>query len=415
MGTPALEMLIKGFESRLQHRRAKPTVKSAELFYDLLVKYYSKINHAHDEKKPLAWIGGMSLTEIFLAMDIPYFTPAAHAILSASIMGPAGYLEESTGYGIPIESCTAQRTPIGLALKNEVPSPDIIVNDSAVCDGERKLYEILTDYYRCPAFYVDYPYFQDQEGLKHYQRELKDMLEFVGKNLGRKLDNNKLEEVIKISKQNWDLVLEICNLRKTVPSPIKGRDTFRNFLIWSILCGTPGGVEYFQAQRDELNKMVTQKKAAVPNEKHRLCWMGGIPGYAMDLYDWMEAKHGVVVVMDMINYNIPADLTYQDPLEYLAKKSFSVGGARQLVGPIEKAVDNALSMVEDYHADGVVFFANTGCRQGCASYRTIRDALQEKYGLPSMILDGDVIDPSVVTMDEMMNKLEGFFEILDQN
>jgi benzoyl-CoA reductase/2-hydroxyglutaryl-CoA dehydratase subunit BcrC/BadD/HgdB len=72
-------------------------------------------------------------------------------------------------------------------------------------------------------------------------------------------------------------------------------------------------------------------------------------------------------------------------------------------------------MVEDYHADGVVFFANTGCRQGCASYRTIRDALQEKYGLPSMILDGDVIDPSVVTMDEMMNKLEGFFEILEQN
>ena len=35
-----------------------------------------------------------------------------------------------------------QRTPIGVALKNEVPRPDIIVNDSAVCDGARKLYGV---------------------------------------------------------------------------------------------------------------------------------------------------------------------------------------------------------------------------------------------------------------------------------
>ncbi|MDP6561220.1 MAG: 2-hydroxyacyl-CoA dehydratase family protein, partial [Candidatus Binatia bacterium] len=186
-----------------------------------------------------------------------------------------------------------------------------------------------------------------------------------------------------------------------------------NFLVWWTLCGTPGGVEYFKAQRDELREMVTQNKGAVPDEKHRLCWIGGIPGYAMDLYDWMEEKHGVTVVMDMLNYNIPPDSTYQDPFEYLANKSFSIGGTRQLVGPIENAVENALRMTEDYRADGMVFFANTGCRQGCATYRTLKDSVQEKYGLPTLILDGDGVDPSVVSVDEMMNKLEGFFEILE--
>jgi benzoyl-CoA reductase/2-hydroxyglutaryl-CoA dehydratase subunit BcrC/BadD/HgdB len=414
MGTPAIEVLIKGFTSRLQHRRAKPTVKSAELFYELLIEYYSQINQAHAKGRPLAWVGGMSLTEIFLAMDIPYFVPEAHAILSASIMGPSGYLEEAAGYGIPVESCSSQRTPIGIALKNEVPPPDIIVNDSAVCDGGRKLYEILTNYYGCPGFYLDYPYFQNQEGLQHYQRELKELIEFIEKTVGQKLNNEKLEEVIKLSKQAWDLSVEVCNLRKTVPSPIKGRETFRNFLIWTTLCGTAGCVEYFRAQRDELITTIEQKKGALPNEKHRLCWIGGIPGYAMNLFDWMEEKHGVTVVMDMLNYNIAADLTYQEPLEYLAKKSFYVGGARQLVGPIERAIDNALTMVMDYHADGVVFFANAGCRQGCGSYRTLRDSIQERYGLPTLILDGDGIDPSLVTIDEMMNKLEEFFEILEQ-
>ena len=34
----------------------------------------------------------------------------------------------------------------------------------------------------------------------------------------------------------------------------------------------------------------------------------------MELYDWMEEKHGVTVVMDMLNYNITADSSYQKPL-----------------------------------------------------------------------------------------------------
>lgn len=65
-------------------------------------------------------------------------------------------------------------------------------------------------------------------------------------------------------------------------------------------------------------------------------------------------------------------------------------------------------------AQGAVFLAHIGCQIGCTMIRYFKDALQEEVGIPTLILDADLIDPTAMSLDEMQGKMEGFFEILDE-
>jgi benzoyl-CoA reductase/2-hydroxyglutaryl-CoA dehydratase subunit BcrC/BadD/HgdB len=67
-----------------------------------------------------------------------------------------------------------------------------------------------------------------------------------------------------------------------------------------------------------------------------------------------------------------------------------------------------------YKVEGAVYWAHIGCKQGCALIRIIRDALREEAGIPTLVLDIDVVDPSFVSEEELKDKLEGFFERLEE-
>ena len=46
-----MERIIQGFEKRLQHRRAHPTVKSVEYLYECMKNYYDRVYHAKEDKE----------------------------------------------------------------------------------------------------------------------------------------------------------------------------------------------------------------------------------------------------------------------------------------------------------------------------------------------------------------------------
>ena len=65
-----------------------------------------------------------------------------------------------------------------------------------------------------------------------------------------------------------------------------------------------------------------------------------------------------------------------------------------------------------HHAQWGLFFAMINCRQGCAMVRPVKDALLREAGIPTVVVDIDVLDPSFVSDDDIKDKLEGFFEVL---
>ena len=82
-------------------------------------------------------------------------------------------------------------------------------------------------------------------------------------------------------------------------------------------------------------------------------------------------------------------------------------------GPADEGmVPDIIQDAVEFKAQGAIYWAHIGCRTSCAMIRTVKDALREKVGIPTLVLDMDILDPSFVSDAQMKEKLEGFFETL---
>ena len=265
-----LDAVITGFEKRLAHRRAKPTTKSGELFYEIMLDYFNRARRAKEEEKYLAWVGLFAPVELMYAMDIVPFIPEHFGILMSSQMDFTPYYEAASAYGLPRELCSSHRAMTGLAIKRELPSPDCIVSTSQSCDTTIKSFECLGNLYESPAFFLDFPYKDTEEALRYYEGEITELISFLEEQTRKNLDIDKLKETIQLSKQLDDLLFDVGELKKAVPAPMKGRDSFRHLGISLTMAGTQRGVDYFQTLRDELKEKaldVDGRYHYAPNQK----------------------------------------------------------------------------------------------------------------------------------------------------
>lgn len=67
-----------------------------------------------------------------------------------------------------------------------------------------------------------------------------------------------------------------------------------------------------------------------------------------------------------------------------------------------------------FHVQGAIFWSHIGCKQGSAMIYWVKEALREQVGIPTLVVDMDILDPSVTSDEAMKEKLEGFFELLDE-
>lgn len=317
---------------------------------------------------------------------------------------------------MPIEMCSNHKLSTGMAINRLVPSPDFIIS-SQVCDSSLKTFEVLSHYYNVPTYYLDFPYPTSERGIGYYADEIQGMISFLEDVTGKRMDLARLQEVAALSKKVLELCSEIAELRKNVPSPMKSKASFRSFTVQAPLSGTQEAIEYFETLKEELADNIAQGKGSVTQERHRIAWLCSSPLYAMHIFDWMEQEYGAVVVMDMLlNYfpkSIMPTLDPTKPIEYLARKSYAMSATKAFGGPIEYAAETARQIVNEYKADSAVFYAITGCKQGCSISRFLKDTLQRESGIPTLIIDGDSMDSSAISAEEIMTKLEGYFEALE--
>lgn len=407
-----IDVIIKEYDKRRQFGEAQTRDISPVLFLKMMNDHFKQARFAADEGKKLVWIGLFAPIELFYAFDLVPFSPEYFGMTLVSLLDCSEYVDLATGYGIPSEICSLHRLVTGLAINDELPRPDLVVSTCQTCDTTIKSYELISNFYQTPRFFVDFPYKDTPEALKYYETELKGLVTFLEEQTGRTLDMDKLKEILALSAQLEELFLKIDDLKKEVPAPMGLRAAIRHFGIRLVLTGTRQGVTYFKTVLDECRELAAAKKGVVPEERLRLLWFY-VPVLFGRLYEWMQRKHGAVVVMDNMNIVSREKIDPAKPFEALTQKAFRQFITAQYCQPIETFVKDALDMVRDYKIDGCIYQAHIGCKHGCAIIRVLQDAIQKECGVPFYVLDGDGIDPSVVSIWEMTNKIEGFLEMLE--
>jgi len=403
------------YQAREQYR--DNPLKSMVSYIDLVIKYHERIDRASREGEPILAHLVMTPVEIYYAMDITPIFVEWYAIFNTFFRGIQEFLDIAAGFGLPAEVCSAHRTTDAMVIANAFPKPKCFVYTSQACDNTPKSGEGMAELFEIPFYLMDRPYNFTKENFAYYVEEIKGLIGYLEEQFQRKMDYDRLKEVVMKSYRVTELCLEINEYRKAIPEPLSCEGIFAQTAVMWMLSGTDEAVTFYENLAQELRERVEKKIGAVPNERFRLLFPFVVPFWDMSIMDWMQERHGAVIAMDLLNVwgdNGRWMIDPDKPLENLAMKTFMHPAGCLLHGPVEPFKEAMVRCAKEYSIDGAVFFSHIGCRQACATIRTLKDVLQEQAGVPLVNIDCDIVDKTFASREEQLEALERFFERLEE-
>ena len=335
--------------------------------------------------------------EIMAAMDLPWY-----AIAATPVTTPPAVLQqqvqECDSMDIPADLCTVIRLALYQIENDFFPPPTASIMMITPCDGTLILHQILAareDWRDVPWFAPDAPYLDSERALDYYTHQFREMVTFLEKHTGRRLDFDRLREVI------------------TEPCPHGYRIGFQIWALVSMLwSGDPRCTAWLEDLVSQTAQRVREGAGAVPEERIRLFWYDLRPPWVHEFASWLEKEWGAVIIMDMVNYN-PYTLidtsTEETMLRGLAKRSmFDSVMVRQERGPAEILSIDIPRIVRDYKIDCVVWPAHMGHKALAGTVGIGREICRE-LGVPFLHLGLDLFDPRYTTADEVKDRMSQFF------
>jgi len=410
-----IDLLIRTFKMMERMIRNQPDAKlSHKLYYKMLNKYYTDILNAKEEGKMIAAHTVFFPTEILYAMDIvPMHTETTTWLAALFLNQQADYLAKGSELGLSPEICSPHRGAAGIFGLNAVTKPDIFLWSNLICDNSAKAGELLVELTGSKGFFLDNPFRNSPAEMSYLVGELEDMISFLEEKTGRKMNWDKLSEIVARMDHEIELYREIYELRKSVPCPMSITGYLELLAADYLFPGQPESAEYLTQLRDELKAMVSEGKGVVHPERFRIMTLFLPPLYLMTFLDKiLNEFNAVSAVEPLFTRWSDGRLDPSKPLESVAMKSFMLPERRSMYGPLSQdALQDITDSVDQFKLDGALFWAFMGCRHTCATIKIIKEALAEK-DTPMLTIDCDIVDPTVNSETDIRNKLEQFFEML---
>ena len=205
-------------------------VKSDKLFAKqqaeadmLALKYNRKLTDAIKNGEPILGSLSLYMPEVWSAMDIASW-------YGASILGTAlrteeasKYLDASAQMGLGSFMCSLVRVGVYLLEAGLIPKPTMLAVATTGCDAWVMLAQMMMHHKpwaKVPKFNMDAPYGKSDEDMDYFAKQLRELIPFIEKYCGRKLDWDHLREVCEDANKAYQLMWEFQELKRSVPSPV---------------------------------------------------------------------------------------------------------------------------------------------------------------------------------------------------
>lgn len=255
------------------------------------------------------------------------------------------------------------------------------------------------------------PYSTDARAVEYLKGELEEALKFLAESFGAELSEERLKEVMELSRRAEELHLEVNELRRKKPSPLSIELFGQYFFPCSFLGGTQAAVDFYAFVAEEARRRL--RGGDVPEEKYRILWSPLVPQSFLSILQWLELESKAKIVMEMVGYAPKIEMDAAEPLESLARKTLEARFPSLGNGPSVFNLDRYRKVVKDYDIDAVIYFAHWGCRTICSAVKMVKDMLREEFDIPMLVLDGDIFDPRNNPVEQARARVEEFFEMLE--
>ncbi len=409
--------------------------RSMVLQKEMIAGHFERLEKAPEtgEKVVYTFVPG-NLTELIRSFGALPLLPEINALQSGMRGKSKGYIAEAERNGHSEDVCTYVKCDIGMLRSGNVgptgtrlPKPDLLLLSYTGCYTFMKWFELLREEYDCPTVFLHVPYQGDGTLLpEHREYVVKQLRETIipalEKVTGRAYDEDRLRENLARSAQAEDDLVSVLLSAKNHPSPIDSYFGGVYYVgpIFSAFRGTPEGVAYYRALRQEVDARVAARQGPLTpigrldDQKYRLV-VEGPPNWTSFREFWkMFAEEGAVVVASTYTkvggtYDFGFRHDPTDPLGTLADYCGGCYTNHNLPGRIEMLQ----RYVEEYEADGFVINSVKSCNSFSAGQLMILREVEKRTGIPGGFVESDLVDPRYFSAANIKNRLESYLQMIE--
>jgi benzoyl-CoA reductase/2-hydroxyglutaryl-CoA dehydratase subunit BcrC/BadD/HgdB len=305
------------------------------------------------------------------------------------------------------DTCTFLRAAAAGALMKLFPTPRRVACTSHLCEGAPKIARLAADTAGVGVSFIDVPSASSHDTIEYVAAQLEALARQLCESGNTAFDIDRIREAIDLSNRAREHFFAVYEMRKHVPAPVTGSQFIGMGLMYP--WGTKMGIEIAQSLRDEISARIEQGSAAIENgEKYRLMWLHLRPIFETDIMPHLEQEMGAVIVADLMGQAWWPEMDSRRPFRALAQKMLS----NPELQPVDRRTERVLQLAEEYNVDGVVHFLQWGCRWNYGQSGVFKKVLT-RAKIPFLALDGDAVDKRASPHGQILTRLEGFVELLE--
>lgn len=401
--------------------REKRKIKSVKNMKDIMTKYYKRAKLAWLTRKKIAWITSGGPVEPLIAMDIIPVYPENHgAMIGASKMG-IDLCQRAEAMGYSSDLCSYARSDISCApVKGGpiggLPKPNMLICCNNICGTVLKWYEVQARYFNVPLFILDTPFCHTQftqEARQYVRKQIEEYILFLENVCKKKMDHDRMKEVGKLSVEGQRLWQAVLDMAMNKPAPLSAFDAFFHLALIVTLRGTKIAVDYYKELLAEMRERIACGIGAIPNEKYRLLW-DNLPIWYRT--KWLSEKFAAAdacLVADTYTSAWCGSLKYIDENNFL--ESMAEGYSRIYLNiGIDEMAGDVIKMIDKYDVDGLVMHSNRSCKPYSFGQLDIQRIVREKRGLPSLMIEADMVDERFFSESQIATRIDAFMEVVQE-
>ncbi|MEE9170895.1 MAG: benzoyl-CoA reductase subunit B [bacterium] len=411
--------------------------QSMVLQKEMLARLFKELSTAKETGKKVVYtfVPG-NLSELILAFDMLPVYPEINALQSGMRKKSGDFIRDAEKFGHSEDVCTYVKCDIGMMLKGNIgptgerlPDPDLLLLSYTGCFTFMKWFENLQRLY--PGVEVAMLHTPYQEAgeitddmLQYMVRQLEeDVIPKMEKVSGKKFDREKLSRLMENSRVTEDLITKIFDATKNRPTPIDAYFAGVYYIgpINAGFRGTSEAVAYYETLYGEVQDRIDKKLGPVTpegemdEERFRLV-VEGPPNWThfRDFWKLFYDMGAVTVASSYTKVGGVFDWGFrhdpEKPIESLA--NYCMNCYTNLNLP--QRIDLLAKYIVDYHADGFVINSIKSCNSFSAGQLLMMRELEERLSIPVGFIESDLVDPRYFSYSNIKNRLDSFFQMLDQ-
>lgn len=400
-------------------------IAATDLMGRIMADYFYQLNDASNTRnRKVAWCTSVGPAELLRAMGFAVHFPENHGAMLGSTRRSTDLIPEANAAGYSPDICSYLTSDIGAYLKkttplsksypgiDRVPRPDVLVYNTNQCRDVQDWFGWYAKELGVPAIGISSPKNVVDVGdsqVDDVARQIQALVPTLEAISGSRLDIDRLRETVALSRQCSELWKDVLETARHAPAPLTFFDGCIHMGPAVCLRGTTEVLDYYRVLRAELRQRIADGVAAVEGERLRLYWEGmPVWGRLRQHSELFAGQRASVLASTYCSSWIFPAFDGADPFRSMARAYLELFIVRS-----EQYKERYLQdMLERFGIDGIVYHDAKTCPYNSNNRYGLPQRLEERTGVPSLVISGDLNDLRCVSDEQMKINVEAFVEQL---